>query len=52
MLLDTKFENLPANMLFKIQSVRALFKIISNPDEEYFSRTAIGCTSTQLFKIL
>ena len=37
------------NML--IQTVRFIVKIISIPDEELFSETAVGCTASYFLKV-
>ena len=41
---------LPAKMLLKINIVLAFIRILSIPDEEYFSETAVGCTATYFTK--
>ena len=50
--LDVIYVNLPAKMLLNIDTAWAFIKIVSIPDEEYFSETAVGCTATYFVKIL
>ena len=45
-LLDTICVNLPAKLLFKIHTAWTFIKIISIPNKEEFSETAVGCTAS------
>ena len=51
-LLDIIRVDLPAKMLSKIDSVWIFIKIVSIPDEEHYSETAVGCTTSYFVKII
>ena len=51
-LLDSICVKLQAKMLLELQTEWALVKIISIPDEEYFSGKTVGCTASKFVKII